>query len=481
VFPSLESLILNWPDRRPLAAAWGASWGLVAEPRATFRVERDAGGVTRSNWIVDGVRAHPPMALCGEPIADLRAVLAWGRSAVEPGESPCPFAGGWIGCFSYDLGRVLEPVAERARGGAAADRAWPLIELHWCPSAIAADRISGRRVEVGVPGGIAGAGWLHRRGAFSLGEPVSRTGRGAFERTVERAIEYIHAGDVFQVNLAHRLEAGFSGRTRDLFAALCRGADPWHGAYVEIAPGMRGPRIPRAIVSASPELFLDLEPLPGGGSRITTRPMKGTRPASADPRELEQSGKDLAELTMIIDLMRNDLGRACRVGSVRVADPRAIERHGGRSGVWQAVATVTGELPDGAGIPELLAAAFPAGSVTGAPKIRAMQIIDELEPMRRGPYCGSVGWISVSGHAQLNVAIRTALVSGPVAKEDALDAVTDGVLDYSVGAGIVADSRPAAEWRETLDKAGILNPLRSGSVRSVSSPAASPPAACSTR
>jgi len=188
-----------------------------------------------------------------------------------------------------------------------------------------------------------------------------------------------------------------------------------------------------------------------------TRPMKGTRPAGGDPAELERSVKDRAELNMIIDLMRNDLGRVCRAGSVRVERAREIERHGGERGVWQATATVSGELRDGIGLARVLGAAFPAGSVTGAPKIRAMQIIDELEPVRRGPYCGSIGWIGNDGAAELSVAIRTALVSG--APGDGPGEVREGVLDYSVGAGIVADSDPSAEWRETMDKAGVMRAI----------------------
>jgi anthranilate/para-aminobenzoate synthase component I len=153
--------------------------------------------------------------------------------------------------------------------------------------------------------------------------------------------------------------------------------------------------------------------------------------------------------------MRNDLGRVCEFGSVRVDEPRVIERHGGRGegGVWQGVATVSGTVRAGLDLADVLRATFPPGSVTGAPKIRAMQIIDELEPVPRGPYCGAIGFISDCGRAAFNVAIRTAVLHSR-----APGAGPDGpwTLDYSVGAGIVADSRPDLEWRETLAKAGAL-------------------------
>jgi para-aminobenzoate synthetase component 1 len=173
--------------------------------------------------------------------------------------------------------------------------------------------------------------------------------------------------------------------------------------------------------------------------------MKGTRPAGGDEAELASAEKDRAELNMIVDLMRNDLGRVCRFGSVRVEEPRAIERHGP---VLQATATVSGRVRGGLDLADVLGAGFPPGSVTGTPKIRAMQIIGELEGGPRGPYCGCIGLIDRGGRARLNVAIRTAL----------LTEVGTGVwdLEFPVGAGIVADSDPEAEWRETLDKAGVL-------------------------
>jgi len=263
---------------------------------------------------------------------------------------------------------------------------------------------------------------------------------------VARAVEYIRAGDVYQANIAHVLEWAFEGNVRGLFAALAA-AGPRHGAYVEWDED--GER--RVVASASPELFLSFD---AATRRLVTRPMKGTRRAGPGAAEaLGESAKDRAELAMIVDLMRNDLGRVCEIGSVRVEQERTLEVHASGE-LLQTTATVAGRLAGGRGLEDAVRAMFPCGSVTGAPKIRAMQIIGELEPVARGPYCGSLGLITDSGDAVLSVAIRTALVRG-VAGPDR-GSVTRGLLEYSVGAGIVAESDPRSEWLETLDKAGVI-------------------------
>jgi anthranilate/para-aminobenzoate synthase component I len=181
--------------------------------------------------------------------------------------------------------------------------------------------------------------------------------------------------------------------------------------------------------------------------------MKGTRPISGDPAELRASEKDRAELNMIVDLMRNDLGRVCEFGSLRVDAPREVESHGALQststpGILQGVATVSGTVRADQQLPGLLRAAFPPGSITGAPKVRAMQIISELEPLPRGPYCGCIGFLSDSGRAQFSVAIRTAVLTKAAPSEL-------WNVRYGIGAGIVADSDPGSEWRETLIKARI--------------------------
>ena len=292
----------------------------------------------------------------------------------------------------------------------------------------------------------------------------SSQGREAYKRAVRRALEYIRAGDVYQANIAHQFTGRFSGSPAELFAALAGSADPVHGLGLiaptasQSRPGRpAAPALPVsetiAVLSLSPELFLAYD---APTRRITTRPMKGTRPGNADPHELRDAEKDRAELAMIVDLMRNDLGRVCEFGSVQVDDPRAIERHAsGPGAVLQATATVSGTVREGTTTADILAATFPPGSVTGTPKLRAMQIIDELEPFARGPYCGCLGLFHDNGSFELAVAIRTLVIRGTV--KPGTDTFDDALLTYCVGAGIVADSDPESEWLETLDKARVLS------------------------
>jgi anthranilate/para-aminobenzoate synthase component I len=254
-------------------------------------------------------------------------------------------------------------------------------------------------------------------------------------------VEYIRAGDVFQANIAHELRASFVGSARDAFVRMLGSARPAFGALLEPPQGVSDSRV---VCSISPELFLDLD---FASRRIVTRPIKGTRPdhgSASSAQDLAASEKDSAELAMIVDLMRNDLSRVCEVGSVVVDEDRTIERHGG-GGVLHAVATVSGTMREGVGFGDVVRATFPPGSVTGAPKIRAMQIIDELEPFARGAYCGAIGFVSDSGIARLSVAIRTATIDPE-----------RGEIVYPVGAGIVAESDPASEWDETIAKAEAL-------------------------
>ncbi len=258
--------------------------------------------------------------------------------------------------------------------------------------------------------------------------------------SVERAKQYIRDGDIYQVNLTHPLRASFQGSPRALFVALAAAARPWHGAYLEAPRSATSDTL--AIASVSPELFIEYDPR----SRVVrARPMKGTIAATGAAERadtLDRSEKDRAELNMIIDLMRNDLGRSCVLGSVRVEEARTIETHTDANGhgLLQATGSVTGVLRPDLSPLDLLWSAFPPGSVTGAPKIRAMQIIRELEPEPRHFYCGAIGFIGDDGRMMLNVAIRTATI-------------TADRIEYPVGAGIVADSDPESEWNETIAKA----------------------------
>ncbi|HEX8340772.1 MAG TPA: anthranilate synthase component I family protein [Tepidisphaeraceae bacterium] len=264
--------------------------------------------------------------------------------------------------------------------------------------------------------------------------------KAAYLAAVRRCIEYVAAGDVFQINLAQQLRIDTPLSPAEIYARL-RTATPGHyDALLDFGD--------YAIISNSPELFFKVERLPDGRRRIVNRPIKGTRPAAAGMEaELVASAKDRAELAMIVDLQRNDLGRICRTGTVRVLSAREIETH---ATVVHGVATVEGILRDDVTLLDVLRAAFPCGSVTGCPKIRAMQIIDALEPTRRGVYCGAIGWIE-NGEMEFSVAIRTMTLAA-------------GVAHVPVGGGIVADSDPESEYAETLVKArALLSALGVGS------------------
>ena len=257
--------------------------------------------------------------------------------------------------------------------------------------------------------------------------------REKYLSAARRAIGYIAAGDVFQVNFAQAFEVATTRRPREIWMELQRRTPATYGAFIDAGDF--------AIVSNSPELFFRIEPLGDGRRRITTRPIKGTRPRGPGMRDaLERSEKDRAELAMIVDLERNDLGRICEIGSVRVVEPRAIEEH---PTVYHGVATIEGLLRPDVTLADVFRSMFPCGSITGCPKIRAMQIIDELEPEPRGPYCGAIGYVDADGSAEFSVAIRTMTIRA-------------GVARVSVGGGIVADSDPADEHRETIVKARAM-------------------------
>jgi para-aminobenzoate synthetase component 1 len=435
-------VLAAWPPEQPLVALVSgrrrpgrARWSILATPRERYRL-------TASN-------------LGQDPLDDLDRIIAAGGCAAEMEGGVPALAGGWIGCLAYELGTVIEPAA-RAPGvaGSPGPDAWPLIELAWCPDAVVYDHATARWYAVGEKGaghlfrprGAGARREQHEKGAghlfpFRASTPVSDETPDRYLAMVSRTLDYIAAGDIFQANISHRLRASFTGSSRALAVRALAASRPWYGAYLELEDG-------RCAISMSPELFLEADMTSG---HVVTRPVKGTRPASGSAADLLASPKDAAELNMIVDLCRNDLGRVSRYGSVRVSQPRTIESH---PTVHHGVAEVSGHLREGVGVGRLLEATFPAGSITGAPKIRAMQIIDELETSPRGPYCGAVGFIS-SNRLCLNVAIRTLALHGrrPPGRWDALEEAT---LVYGAGGGIVADSDPLAEYRETLDKAAVL-------------------------
>ena len=279
--------------------------------------------------------------------------------------------------------------------------------------------------------GIEGAEKIGLRGTFT---------HRAYLDAVARVRDYILAGDIFQANLSQRFQCRSDEAPFHLYRRLRQRNPAPFAAYLGFGE--------LAVLSASPERFLRLDE---DRRRIETRPIKGTRPRGLGPmhdaalgRALAESEKDRAENVMIVDLLRNDLSRVCRPGTVRVPELFALEHH---PTVHHLVSTVVGEIEPGSGAVELIRAAFPGGSITGAPKVRAMEIIAELEPTQRGVYCGSIGYISATGAMDTSIVIRTYVAR-------------DEQVYFQAGGGIVADSDPELEYRETLDKArGLIETL----------------------
>lgn len=263
--------------------------------------------------------------------------------------------------------------------------------------------------------------------------------RDAYLDAIASIDAHLLAGDCYEVCLTQRFDSTYRGSGVGLYDALCRTSPAPHAAYVR-TPGVE-------IACASPELFLRA----GGDGRVETRPIKGTRPRGRDAAEdaalaadLAHAPKDAAENLMIVDLARNDLGRVCEYGSVTVPELRVVETH---AHTHQLVSTVTGRLRADVDAVDLLRAAFPGGSMTGAPKVAAMSIIDALEPVPRGPYAGAIGWFDDSGTLELDMVIRSLVKTGER-------------VSFHTGGAIVADSDPHAEYQESLDKAaGMLAAL----------------------
>ncbi|HEY4415015.1 MAG TPA: anthranilate synthase component I family protein [Verrucomicrobiae bacterium] len=278
-----------------------------------------------------------------------------------------------------------------------------------------------------------------------MAKPISNFTRDEFIAIVERAQCYIRTGDIYQVNLSQRLTIESEFSAWEFFQKLSAVSPAPFAAFLDCDDGSVAGRF--QVASSSPEQFLRLS-----GSHIITRPIKGTRPRDHDATrdaqlayELQTSAKELAELVMITDLLRNDLGKVCEYGSVQVPDLAKLEKF---AQVQHLVSTVEGRLRRGVTHFAAFASCFPGGSITGAPKFRAMEIIDELELVSRGPYCGAIGYLGFNRESQLNIAIRTAVC----AREK---------IHFNVGAGIVADSSPVAEYEETLAKAaGFLAALQ---------------------
>jgi para-aminobenzoate synthetase component 1 len=402
------------------AAACGR-WSVLATP--TGRIEASA---ERGTWVGPD---HPTLedAASRGALAAIDAVDAHRSDIIRSSDAP-PFAG-WIACLHYELGQTLEPATSLHER----DDTTPLLTLLWCPDALLHDRVTGHWWSAGNPPHPAATSLLGEE-MSTLGAALSTPSTADWPAAVARGVEYIKAGDIFQVNLTRQLQVDVRGDSRAFGHMALDEPQTAFGAYIEI------PNTNRSIISLSPELFLAVD---ADGS-ITSRPIKGTLPACEPAAKLRDSDKDAAELHMIVDLMRNDLGRVCEMGSVQVPCPRRIETH---PTVHHGVGEITGTLRPDVSLVDLLAATFPAGSITGAPKIRAMQIANELEPLPRGVYCGAVGMLGPGREITLSVAIRTAVIEGDRNRS---------TLTYGVGCGIVSDSDPIAELAESETKAAVL-------------------------
>jgi para-aminobenzoate synthetase component 1 len=404
-----------------------------------------------------------------DPFTALASALAAYRAERIPGLPP--FQGGAAGLFGYDLCHHIERLPRPPRD----EFQTPDMAVGFYDWVVAFDHAQGRAwvISNGLPERDSTKRYrraamrldgvkrlLMENGAANLPDRVriasevdpgcryplanlpgvfSNFDRPGYLNAVRRAVEYIHAGDCFQVNLSQRLLHRADRHPLELYHRLReRNPAPFAG-YFDLGNFV--------IASASPERFLRVE-----NGNVETRPIKGTRPRGATPDEdrrqiddLMHSVKDRSENVMIVDLLRNDLGRVCEYGSIRVPAVCRLETY---EHVHHLVSEVRGRLRPGLGPVDLLRAAFPGGSVTGAPKVRAMEIIAELEPTARGPYCGSLGYIGFDGSMDTNILIRTFTIGR-------------GWMQFPVGGGVVADSDPEDEYAETLHKAeGLLRALR---------------------
>lgn len=346
------------------------------------------------------------------------------------------FFAGWIG---YDLSRFVERLPSRARPAAR----MPDLFFAAYDEVLMIDKEGPRRIAGASPrrepalDRVAYERLFGRphRGLRLQAVPDSNFTRARYVEAILAAKERIAAGDIYEINLSQRFSAPAEAGPADLYRRLRRVSPAWYGSVISVGR--------RFVAGCSPEEFLHFD-----GPEIRTRPIKGTRPRGSGPEhdarlaaELASSPKDDAELAMIVDLSRNDLGRVCEFGSVRVLQAKAVERH---ETVHHLSAEIAGRLLPDVGLARLLRATFPGGSVTGAPKIRAMEIIDELEPDRRGVYTGALGFIAAGGvSGTLSMAIRTALFDGER-------------LHYQAGGAVVSDSDPEAEYEETMVKAAAF-------------------------
>jgi para-aminobenzoate synthetase component 1 len=423
---------LAWLDSAaPGISASGRYDILVADPFVTLRTRGGTTQIERRGAAVS-TSARPPLELLRELLGDVEAPAAG-----------LPFAGGAVGYFGYDFGRRFE----RIPSVAIADIDMPDLAVGVYDWAVVVDR-EARRTWLAGYGRDARtfAGWSELEARLTgppaadpppfrvLAPPRANLPRAAYAEAFRRVQEHIRRGDCYQVNLTQRFDAPVDGDAWHAYLRL-RAINPApFAAYLDLPYGK--------IACSSPERFLQLR-----GDHVETKPIKGTRPRSSDPvrdralaSELRLSMKDRAENVMIVDLLRNDLGKCCVPGSVRATKLFDVESF---ASVHQLVSTVEGRLAPGKHALDLLGACFPGGSITGAPKVAAMQIIEQVEPQRRSVYCGAIGYIGFDGNMDTNIAIRTLVQRG------------ERVYTWA-GGGIVADSNIDAEYQESFDKAAAM-------------------------
>lgn len=384
-----------------------------------------------------------------DPLDTLRAIE---RAFELDKEAWGPAASGLFGYLAYDLKDAIETLPRTTMDRKGLPQIW-----FAAPSVLLVEDRKTGEVTLFSSGENEGqAGASESRFLGLMKEPVPTPGaygsdglgfssnfdKPGYMVAIERIKEYIRAGDIYQVNMSQRFEGGFSGDPYALFLSLFEDNPAPFFAFVQAGD--------HQVVSTSPERFIQLS-----GDYVETRPIKGTRPRGksdaedlAMKEELQASPKDDAELSMIVDLMRNDIGRVCRAGSVHVSEHKRVEAY---KNVFHNVSVVEGTLDENADAVDLLRATFPGGSITGCPKIRSMEIIDELETDRRHIYTGSIGYLSFHGTMDLSIAIRTATVTG-------------GRAFFSVGGGVVYDSDPADEYDETLHKSATLMRALTGKI-----------------
>lgn len=424
-----------WLDSARTHPEIGARSIVAADPFLVFHADGD-GWHARGEGCADG-DGNP-----WDAFARLLATRVFPGAGDEGAMRP-PLA---IGFFGYESGRWLDRSPPPRPPPIAAPDLWfgfydtaiffdHAARRAWIAADPArADRGSRRRAAALRERIAGGAPPAAREGPFA-GRLATRMPRATHARAVRLALDRIRRGDLYQVNLTRAYSGTLDASPADVYLRLRRVNPAPFAGYLDCGE--------IHVLSSSPECFLSLE-----GSLAQTRPIKGTRPRTGDEfadrrraAELESSAKDRAELLMITDLLRNDLGRIAEIGSVRVPRLASMEEY---ETVFHLVSTIEARLRGGATHLDAIRAAFPGGSITGAPKLQAMQLIAELEPCGRGPYTGSMGWFGAGGRSDFNILIRTVVMR-------------EGAAAFHVGGGIVADSTPEAEYAETLSKAeGLL-------------------------